>query len=86
MDRHRQVATGELVLTLRSGLDAGKPVRDGPVDGLMVAELEMQAGMILDAAPIAPEKRVAADEIERPAIGRPSRSASTSRMSSRIVA
>src|SRR5690606_22813403 len=35
-------------------------------DGLMVADLEMQERMILDATPVPAEKRIAADEIDRP--------------------
>ena len=45
----RQVAARQLVLALGAGLDAGEAVRDGPVDRL-VAELEVQAGGVLDAA------------------------------------
>ena len=55
----RQIAARELVLALRAGLDALELVRDGELDGLVVAELEMQERMMLDRAPVAAEQRVA---------------------------
>ena len=55
---HRQVAAGELVLALRAGLDALELVLDREVDGLIVAELEMQERVVLDRAPVAAEQRV----------------------------
>ena len=55
----RQVAAGELVLALGAGLDALELVVDGEVDGLVVAELEMQERVVLDGAPVAAEQRVA---------------------------
>ena len=65
MGRDRHVAARELVLALRAGLDAGEPARDREVDRLMVADLEMQEGVILDAAPVAAVERVRADEVDR---------------------
>ena len=47
----RQIAARQLVLALRAGLDALEPVRDGEVDRLVVAELEMQERVVLDARP-----------------------------------
>ncbi len=44
------VAARELVLALRSGLDDRELVLDRVIDGLMVADLEMQEGVILRAA------------------------------------
>ena len=38
---------------------------NGEVDGLVVADLEMEIGALLDPAPIAAVKRVGADEVER---------------------
>lgn len=64
MGNHRHIAARQLVLALRAGLDSGKPVRDRPFDGLMVAELEMQKGVILHAAPMASVECDVADEVE----------------------
>ena len=63
--RHRQVAAGELVRALRARLDTREPSRNGEVDGLVVADLEMQAGVLLERAPIAAIERVGADEVQR---------------------
>ena len=60
----RQVAARELVLALGAGLDARELVRDRVLDGLIVAELEMQERVMLDRAPVAAVERVAADEID----------------------
>ena len=49
----REIAARELVLALRAGLDAGKAFCERKIDGLMVAHLEMQERMVLDAAPVA---------------------------------
>ena len=59
------VAARQLVLALRAGLDALQAARDREVDGLVVADLEMQERMVLDAAPVAAVERVGADEVER---------------------
>ena len=56
--RHGQIAAGKLVRPLRAGLDAAELVRNRKVDGLVVADLEMQMRVLLDRAPIAPEERV----------------------------
>ncbi len=58
MGGHRQVAAGELVLALGAGLDALELAIDGELDGLVVAELEMQERVVLDGAPVAAEQRV----------------------------
>ena len=63
--RHRQVAARQLVLALRAGLDHLQPLGDREVDRLVVADLEMQEGVVLDAAPVAAVKRVRADEVDR---------------------
>ena len=57
--RNWQVAAGKLVRALRARLDDGEAVLDGKIDGLVIADLEMQAGVLLDRAPIAAEQRVA---------------------------
>src|SRR6186997_1290836 len=46
----RQVAARQLMLALRTGFDAGNLVLNGKVDGLIVAHLEVQAGVLLDGA------------------------------------
>ena len=51
--RHRAIAPGELVLALCPGLDPRQTVGEGVIDGLVIADLEMQEGVILDAAPVA---------------------------------
>src|SRR5581483_584933 len=61
----RLVAARELVLALCTGLDDPEPMLDGVVDRLVVADLEMQERMMLDRAPVAPEQRVRADEVDR---------------------
>ena len=63
--RRRHVAARELVIALRAGLDAGELVLDRVVDRLMVADLEMQARVVLDRAPVAAIDAIAADQIER---------------------
>ena len=59
-----QVAARELVLALGPGLDPLQPVCDRVVDGLIVADLEMQERVVLDRAPIAAVERIGADEID----------------------
>src|SRR3954469_7523661 len=44
----RQVAARQLVLALGAGLDHGEAARDRKVDGLVIADLEMQERMMLD--------------------------------------
>src|SRR6476646_9961062 len=48
----RQIAAGELVRSLGPCLDTGKLVLNGEVDRLVIADLEMQERVVLDAAPI----------------------------------
>ena len=63
--RDRPVAPGELVRSLCPRLDPGEAAFDGGVDRLVIAQLEMEIGHVLGAAPIAAVKRVRADEVER---------------------
>src|SRR4051812_16683960 len=49
----RPVATGELVLALGAGFDAGQLMLDRVIDRLVVADLEMQERVVLGRAPIA---------------------------------
>ena len=62
----RQIATGDLVFTLRPRLDAGKPLGNGEIYGLIIAEFKMQAGMVFNRPPVTPEKRTAPDKIQGP--------------------
>ena len=54
----RQIAARQLMFALRPRFDTLKSMRDRMIDRLMIAAFEMQAGMILDAAPVAAVKRV----------------------------
>jgi len=54
----RQVAARQLVFALRAGLDPFELVLNRVVDGLIVAELEMQKRVVLDRAPVAAVDRV----------------------------
>src|SRR5690606_29138372 len=60
--RHGHVAAGDLVLALRAGFDARESAPDRVFDGLIVADLEMQEGAVLDRAPVAAVDRVRAEE------------------------
>jgi len=51
--RHRFEAARHLVLALRATLDDAQSELDGRLDRLVVADFEMQAGHVLDGAPIA---------------------------------
>src|SRR5919112_1372341 len=51
------------MLPLRPGFDPIEPVGDGEGDGLVVADLEMQEWMILDAAPVASVEAPVSDEV-----------------------
>ncbi len=62
----RQVAAGDLVLALRAGLDPLQAVADRVIDRLIITHLEVQERMVLDRAPVAPEQRLRADEIDGP--------------------
>src|SRR6516164_10256654 len=62
ISRSRQITAGDLVFALRSGLDAQQFMGDGVVDGLIVAEFEMQERMVFDRAPMAAVQRMRAEE------------------------
>ena len=63
----RHIAALHLVKALCAGLDLRQPAFDGKFDGLIVTGLEMQAGDIKISPPIAPEQRIAANEVQRAA-------------------
>ncbi len=50
---HRKIPARQLVLALRAGLDDGELSLNREVDGLMVADFEVQKRMVLDTAPVA---------------------------------
>ena len=52
---HRQQAARHLVLALRAAFEARVAVGDAPRERLVVAGLEVQAGHVLDRAPVAAE-------------------------------
>ena len=62
--RRRLVATRQLVLALGAGLDHRKAVGDGVVDGLVVAELEVEERHLARRAPVAAIEPVAPDKAE----------------------
>src|SRR5262249_34546236 len=62
--RRRQIAARNFVLALGAGLDAGELVLDGVLDGLIIAELEVQERVVLACAPMAAEQRVRANEVD----------------------
>ncbi len=63
---HRLVATCYLVLALRAGLGRGETMHDCPLDCLIIAELEMEKGHLLDATPVAAIERIRSNDVERP--------------------
>ena len=52
-------------LALRPRLDVREPARNGDLDRLVVAKLEVQERVLLDSAPVAAVEAVAADHVER---------------------
>ena len=61
---HRQIATLNLMLALRSGLDPFQSMGDGEIDRLVIAGLEMQEFEIRAAAPVAAIERVGAQQVQ----------------------
>jgi len=53
-------------LAISPGLDPRQAPADGPLDGLVVAELEMQKGDVFDTAPVAAIEAVVADQVQGP--------------------
>ena len=65
-----QIATRQLVLALRTGLDPGQAMGNGKVDRPIIAQFEMQAGVMFDTAPIATIERFPPDmKFNAPATG-----------------
>ena len=58
-----QISTGKFVFALRARFDALQTVCNREVDGLIITKLEMQAGVVLQRAPIASEQSLAPDDI-----------------------
>ncbi len=65
MGGYRHVAARQLVFALRTGFHSFQTLGQREIDRLMVADLEMQKRMILDAAPVPAVKRVRADKVDR---------------------
>src|SRR6187551_1609964 len=61
----REIAARQLVLPLRSSLDPHQSMRNRIVDRLIVTQLEMQKGVMLDCTPISAVEGVGADEMDR---------------------
>src|SRR5262245_17784076 len=62
--RDWHITACDLVLALGAGFDPSELVLDRVLDRLVVAELEMQERMVLDAAPVATEQGLGADEVD----------------------
>src|SRR4029453_2788186 len=77
----REIAARELVSALCARFHPREFPRDGEFDRLVVADLEMEEGVVLDAAPVTAVEGVLADEIKRardiavPALGEDKRHA-----------
>src|SRR4051794_15450537 len=52
------------MFALGSGFDGLQSTADCEIDGLIVADLEMQERMMLDGAPVTAEQRIRADEVD----------------------
>src|SRR5205085_766137 len=63
--RLRQEAARMLVLALRAALEERDAPLDAELDRLVVARLEVQAGHMLDRAPVAPVEGVRTVEVQR---------------------
>ena len=66
MHRCGQIAPRQFVFALRPRFDPLQPVGDGPIDRLIVAQFEMQAGIGLDTAPIPAKQRIPPDKVQSP--------------------
>ena len=62
---HGQVTASQLVLALGAGFDARQSGGDSEVDRLIVANLEMQRGVMFYRSPVAAVEAIAADKVER---------------------
>src|SRR5438034_7627026 len=49
----RKISTRDLVFALRTGLDGSQASPNGEIDGLIIANFEVQEWMVLDRAPVA---------------------------------
>ena len=63
--RLRQIAALDLMPSLRACFHALQTVLDRPIDGAVVAKLEMQEWPVAAAAPVAAIQRLAASEVQR---------------------
>ena len=60
-----QVATMNLVWSLCACLYPVQPMSDREIDSLVVAGLEVQAIMVFQTTPVAPEQSIITDEVQR---------------------
>src|SRR3546814_7836940 len=72
--RHGRIAARQLVLALGARLNSLQSPRDGKIDGLVIAEFEMQEGHVLHTAPITSIQGLGANHVERPGDRSPIRS------------
>ena len=68
MGGDRQIAACQLVLALGACLDHMQLAFNGKIDGLMIADLEMQEPVVLDAAPVAAKSRSEPMKLMAPAM------------------
>src|SRR3546814_4019923 len=61
-----RIAARQLVLALGARLNSLQSPRDGKIDGLVIAEFEMQEGHVLHTAPITSIQGLGANHVERP--------------------
>ena len=64
--RGRHVAARDLVLALRACFDPRYFVGERIIDGLIVAELEVQERVMLDRAPVAAEQGMRTKKVDSP--------------------
>src|SRR6202012_4300877 len=60
--QRRLKSTTDLVIALRAGVESGDALLDAELDALVVTGLEMQAVVVVGAAPVAPEQGVPGPE------------------------
>ena len=60
-----QIASHNFVASLSAGFYAFQTPGDGIVDGLVVADFEVQKPVIFDASPVTTKQRIAANEVKR---------------------
>src|SRR5260370_42188264 len=59
-----EISARDLVLALRARFDGFQAAPDRKIDGLIVADLEMQKRVMFDRPPVTAKQRLGADEID----------------------